>query len=128
MGPGHMPYGGPPQYQPGMGPSRHHGPMAMAPGPMTAKGSMGGGSMGPMGMYRRHAPYPSPHHGHVMAKRQMSYPPNGTQMEVSDLAGRICKIVCVRSSLCSLVLWVLQFPSFLHWLMISLSANKIKLK
>ncbi|KAL8577628.1 hypothetical protein ACOMHN_020237 [Nucella lapillus] len=68
-------YGGPPQYSTGMGPGpRHPAPMAGPGGPMTGKAAMG-----PM-MYRRHAPYPSPH---MMQqhKRQMSYPPNGTQMD-----------------------------------------------
>ncbi|XP_076461438.1 zinc finger MIZ domain-containing protein 1-like [Babylonia areolata] len=67
-------YGGPPQYSPGMGPGpRHPTPM---PGPMPGKGAMGpGGHM----MIRRHAPYPSPHM--MPHKRQMSYPPNGAQMD-----------------------------------------------
>ena len=68
MGPGQG-YGGPPV----MGP-RPGGPMPMGGGPM--RGPMPG-QMGPgMGRYRPYA-YP---------RRQMSYPPNGPPMEVSQCA------------------------------------------
>ena len=80
---GGPPHGGPPQYLPGMAPSaRHPGAMGMGMGP-GSKGGMAAGPMPSMSMYRRHTPYPHPHSHQMMHKRQMSFPPNGTQIDVS---------------------------------------------